>query len=379
MITFFWPWLLLLLPLPLLFRKLFGSSLLEKGLDNESDNVSENELHKNAEQLAISEALKLPDYNELVTITAKKQTVGLWHNHLIIPWLIWILLVISVSQPLWMDDKQPIPVTGRDLMLLIDVSGSMRQMDFISQSKNNDLNRQAADLSSQNIEQLKKTGISRLEVVKQVAAKFVRQRIGDRTGLILFGDKPYLRAALSYDRNAVEQLIMESEIALAGEATAIGDAIGLAIKRMRDLPAKSRVIVLLTDGANNEGLVNPRKAAQLAYQQGIRIYTIGIGKQTIPGPNPYGIWSADNAQRYEKTVLKDMAQITGGHFFHALDSEGIQAAYDRLNELEPTLAQNVHKHLAYALYPWSLAGAVLLSIFGLLSSRLLQAELFANG
>lgn len=342
-------------------------------------NVLKNKLQENAEKFTITEALKLPDYNELVAIAEKKQTVSLWHNHQIIPWMIWILLVISVSQPLWMDDKQPIPVTGRDLMLLIDVSGSMRQMDFIRLSKNADLNREHANLSSQNIEQLKSPGISRLDVVKEVAARFVRQRTGDRTGLILFGDKPYLRAALSYDRNAVEQLIMESEIALAGETTAIGDAIGLAIKRMRDLPSKSRVIVLLTDGANNEGLVNPRKAAQLAYEQGIRIYTIGIGKQTIPGPNPYGIWSAENARRYEKTVLKDMAQITGGHFFHALDSDGIQAAYERLNELEPTLTQNVHKHLAYALYPWSLACAVLLSIWGGLSNRLLLSESFVHG
>ena len=370
MITFFWPWLLLLLPLPLLIKKLF-TSLLE--------NVLENKSQKNTEKFTITEALKLPDYNNLVAITSKKQTVSLWHNRQIIPWIIWVLLVISVSQPLWMDDKQPIPVTGRDLMLLIDVSGSMRQMDFIRLNNKDDLNRKPAKLSSQNIEQLKNPGISRLDVVKEVAARFVRQRTGDRTGLILFGDKPYLRAALSYDRNAVEQLIMESEIALAGESTAIGDAIGLAIKRMRDLPSKSRVIVLLTDGANNEGLINPRKAAQLASEQGIRIYTIGIGKQTIPGPNPYGIWSADNAQRYEKTVLKDMAQITGGHFFHALDSEGIQAAYDRLNELEPALTWNVHKHLAYALYPWSLACAVLLSIFGLFSNRLLQLESFSHG
>ena len=365
MITFFWPWLLLLLPLPLLVRKLFASHLHNKSPGN-------------AEKFTMTEALKLPDYNELSAMTAKKQTIALWHKRLIIPWLIWILLVISAAQPLWMDDKQPIPVTGRDLMLLIDVSGSMRQMDFLRLSKNDDLNHEPSGLSTQNMEQLKNTGVSRLDVVKEVAARFVRQRTGDRTGLILFGDKPYLRAALSYDRNAVEQLIMESEIALAGESTAIGDAIGLAIKRMRDLPAKSRVIVLLTDGANNEGLVNPRKAAQLASDQGIRIYTIGIGKQNIPGPNPYGIWSAENAQRYEKTVLKDMAQITGGYFFHALDSAGIQDAYDRLNELEPTLTQNVHKHLAYALYPWSLACALLLSILGMSSSRLLLLESYTD-
>lgn len=374
MITFFWPWLLLLLPLPLLSKKLFGFLL-----ENVLENVSENRLQENAEKYTITEALKLPDYNELLAISEKKQTVSIWHNRLIIPWMIWSLLVISVSQPLWIDDKQPIPVTGRDLMLLIDVSGSMRKMDFVRLNKKADPNREPAKLSSQNVEPLKNPGISRLDVVKEAAARFVRQRSGDRTGLILFGKKPYLRAALSYDRNAVEQLIMESEIALAGETTAIGDAIGLAIKRLRDLPAKSRVIVLLTDGANNEGLVNPRKAAQLAYEQGIRIYTIGIGKQTIPGPNPYGIWSAENAQRYEKTVLKELAQITGGHFFHALDSEGLQAAYDRLNKLEPTLTQNVHKYLAYALYPWSLACAVLLSIFGLFSNRLQQSELYAHG
>lgn len=363
MITFFWPWLLLLIPLPLLVRR-----LARPVSQSHSEQYFFTESH--------TEALQLPDYNELRSMTTEQGQSRSWHHRLIVPWLIWVMLVISAAQPLWLDDKQPIPVTGRDLMLLLDVSGSMRQMDFTRINSNQDAIHKSGNLSSQQVEQLDRNSVSRLEVVKQVAAEFVQQRKGDRTGLILFGDKPYLRAALSYDRNAIRQLIFESEIALAGESTAIGDAVGLAIKRMRNLPAKSRVIVLLTDGANNEGMVNPGQAAQLAAAQNIKIYTIGIGKQNSPGPNPYGIWSADNAQRFEKSVLQYMAKITGGHFFHALDSEGIQQAYDQLNMLEPNLTQNVYKHLALALYPWTLVCALILSVIRLIRSRRLKTKVF---
>ncbi|PLY16867.1 MAG: BatB protein [Sedimenticola sp.] len=320
MITFFWPWAMLLLPLPLLLRGWLRP------------------------RRHYSQALKLPFFAEVSDLAASNHGRLALLRSALPPFLVWTLLVCSLAQPLWVGDDQPVPVTGRDLMLLIDVSGSMRQMDFVQDGE-------AAD---------------RLTVVKRVASQFVEGRRGDRVGLILFGDKPYLRASLTHDRGAIIELIAEAEIALAGETTAIGDAIGLAIKRMRELVSDSRVIVLLTDGANNQGQINPRQAARLASAMGIRVYTIGVGAPDTPAPNPYGVWSGSNAGRFEQEVLEDMAALSNGRFFHVLDSAGLQAAYDQLDRLEPALGEDAYHYFAAPLYPWTLALALLLHLLMLL-------------
>jgi len=337
MINFFYPWLLLLLPLPLVLRLLFSRWP---------------KLNKFWPEMRVSQnhALELPTYTHLSQQIQTNQSSNSWHSlwqrifprSLLLPLLLWCLLLISLAQPLWLDKFQAQPMTGRDLMLLVDVSGSMRKMDFIQQT----------------------LPISRLEMVKKIASVFIENRLGDRVGLILFGDKPYLRAPLSHDLKAISRLIKSSEIALAGESTAIGEAIGLAIKRMQHLESQSRVIILLTDGANNEGLVNPRKAAELAALQGIKIYTIGIGGAESPAPNPYGVWSSEGAELYEKAVLKELADITQGNFFHVLDAQGLQAAYAKLDKLEPAFTQNINQYLAKPLYPWPLSLALLICLFG---------------
>lgn len=317
MISFLWPWLFLLLPLPLIVRWLLPGSDSHCG-----------------------SPLRVPFFNQLSQLSGLHTVGGLWNRRLLLPLLIWLLLVTSTAQPVWLGDNQPLPSTGRDLMLLIDISGSMRHVDFR-------LNDEPAE---------------RVKVVKLVASEFIDQRRGDRLGLILFGSQPFLRAPLSHDSKTIKTLLQESEVALAGEYTAIGDAIGLGIKRMHDLKSDSRVMILLTDGANNEGRIPPRQAAEIAAAQGIRIYTIGVGAVETPGPNPFGIWTTDNAERFEQQVLEDIAEITNGHFFHALDTEGLQAAYAKLNELEPALGDAVDEYLSTPLYTWSLAAALLLSI-----------------
>jgi len=323
--NFFYPWLLILIPLPILLRLILsyfpGIKLF---------NLSS---HKN-------NALRLPTYTRIKDLVEQKHQLNLWHKNLLIPFIIWSLLIISLAQPLWQDKHQPLPMTGRDLMFLIDVSGSMRKMDFVKDE----------------------LPISRLDMVKEVASEFVKARTGDRVGLILFGNKPHLRAPLSHDRKAISELIQHSEIALAGESTAIGDAIGLAIKRMQNLTSQSRVIILLTDGANNEGIVNPRQAAELAALKGIKIYTIGIGGAEAPAPNPYGVWSSEGAEQYEKAVLQDVAQLTQGYFFHVLDTQALKITYAQLDQLEPAFTQDIHKHLAKPLYPWSLSLLFLVSL-----------------
>jgi len=318
--NFFYPWLLLLIPLPILFSLLPGlSRLWQKSVLN---------IHKSQ-----TSALLLPTFSRANSLSKTISQKGIWHRGLFIPTIIWSLLIISLAQPLWLDKHQPLPMTGRDLMLLVDVSGSMRKMDFIRDEQ----------------------PISRLDMVKVVAAEFIANRVGDRTGLILFGNKPHLRAPLSHDRDTISTLIQASEIALAGESTAIGDAIGLGIKRMQELKSQSRVMIVLTDGANNEGMVGPRKAAELAALKGIKIYTIGIGGAKSPAPNPYGVWSSEGAEQYEKSVLQEVAKLTGGAFFHVLDAAGLQSAYQTLDQLEPAFTQDIYKYLGKPLYPWTLA------------------------
>ena len=351
--AFFWPWLLVLIPMPI-FLKLFWRSK-NRLLRHQCETPS----------------LRIPTYNVLVQESRTEKISGGLNQKQVLLWLIWILLVISAAQPLWLGDRENIPVSGRDLMFLVDTSGSMRQMDFIRLDQSHQTTQQSKSLTTQSIDSFNNLTISRLDLVKQLAAEFIKARQGDRIGFILFGQRPHVRAALSYDHQAIVQLILESEIALAGESTAIGDAIGLAVKRMRTLPSKSRVLVLLTDGANNEGLVNPEEAAILAASEGIRIYTIGIGKSDVPSPNPYGVWSAENAHRFEESVLKNIAHHSGGHYFHVLDSEGLKMAYDRLNDMEPALHPQNQKHLAYSMYPWILSIALLLSLWGIFTHKLI--------
>jgi Ca-activated chloride channel family protein len=217
----------------------------------------------------------------------------------------------------------------------------MRQMDFV-------LNNETVD---------------RLAVVKRVVGEFIDHRQGDRLGLILFGGRPYLRAPLSHDHRVVKELLEEAEIALAGEYTAVGDAIGLAIKRMRALPADSRALVLLTDGGNNSGNIGPRQAADIAAEFSIRIHAVGIGRPAVAAPNPYGIWSSEGAADFDREVLESLAGRTGGVYFHVLDTQGMQAAYAELDRLEPALGKDIKVYYGTALYPWPLGAALILSVW----------------
>ena len=324
MIDFLWPWMFLLLPLPLLARRWLPPAETPGGA-----------------------ALRIPFFRLLQRLS-HRGTKGGRERGLLPAWIIWCLLIFATAQPVWLGDPGRLPTTGRDLMLVIDISGSMGQMDFYTDDQQQ---------------------IDRLSIVKRVAGRFIDQRQGDRLGLILFGDKPYLRAPLTVDHATVKQLLDEAEVTLAGEYTAIGDAIGLAVKRMRRLPADSRVMVLLTDGANNAGSLGPQQAAMLASALGVRIYTVGIGRQDVVAPNPYGAWSSEGLANFEREVLEDIARMTGGAYFHALDAAGLEAVYRQLDELEPSLGRETRTYLATPLYLWPLGLALLLSLAVILRSR----------
>lgn len=316
MIRLLLPWMLVLLPLPWLLRLWLPAARRSPGV-----------------------VLKVPFLQRLKELSGagrkeiRRRWLGPAH-------LAWLLLLLAAAQPQWLGEPLALPTTGRDLMLVIDISGSMRTMDFEQAGRK----------------------LTRLDMVKQVGSAFIDGRGGDRLGLILFGAQPYLRAPLSHDHRTVKALLEESEIALAGEYTAMGDAIGLAIKRLRDRPAESRVIVALTDGASNAGAIGPRQAARLAASYGIRIHAIGIGAENVSAPNPFGVWSSGGADDFNREVLQAIARETGGVYFHALDAKGLEAAWRELDRLEPALGDVLNDYTATPLYFWPLGAALLLTV-----------------
>lgn len=316
MIGFLWPWVFLLLPLPLIARRLLPPARHPAGA-----------------------ALRVPFFPALVRAAGEIRPV--WRSRRPRPeHLAWLLLVVAAAQPHWVRDPELIPTSGRDLMLVVDISGSMRSMDFGS---GND-------------------PMDRLTVVKQVAGRFLAERRGDRVGLVLFGAQPHLRAPLTHDTAAVRSLLDEAEVGLAGEHTAIGDAVGLALKVLRRRDSDGKVIVLLTDGVSNAGSVGPRQAARLAAREGVRIHTVGMGSDDAVAPNPLGTWGG-GAQSFNRAVLEEMAQTTGGGYFHALDRAGLQEAYRRIDLLEPSIGEAMRDYTALQLYPWPLAAALAVTLW----------------
>ena len=236
MIHFEWPWVFFLIPLPFLIRKLFSPA----------------EMVKDA-------ALRVPFLDDFKSLTGKAIVEKSSQLKLWLAMFAWLLLILAAARPQWVGEAVEIPISGRDLMMAVDLSISMEQKDF----------------------QLNGRLINRLEASKVVAGEFIERRTGDRIGLILFGQQAYLQAPLTFDRKTVRSLLDESAIGLAGRSTAIGDAIGLAVKRLREREKEdeqiNKVLILLTDGANTAGVIEPLQAADLAAHEGLKIYTIGIG------------------------------------------------------------------------------------------------------
>jgi Ca-activated chloride channel family protein len=260
--------------------------------------------------------------------------------------LIWLLLVLAAARPQWIGEPLPLPLAGRDLMLAVDISGSMVEEDMVIGARVTD----------------------RLTAVKAVAGDFIERREGDRIGLILFGQQAYLQTPLTFDRETARTLLFEAAIGLAGRETAIGDAIGLAVKRLRDQPAEQRVLIPLTDGANTAGAIAPDKAAELAAEAGVRIYTIGIGSDRR---GPFGMSLGRNP--LDERTLKAIAEQTGGRYFRARDLRELQSIYALLDELEPVESEQEGFRPVAELFAWPLGLALALSALAAL------AKAFSNG
>lgn len=318
MVDFEWPWLALLLPLPYLVHR----------------------WARPVEALAEA-ALRVPfleDFIEAAPGGAGKGQPRSWPLWAAL--LAWCLLVLAAMRPQWTGELIEVPVSGRELMLAVDLSGSMEQRDFVLHGKR----------------------VDRLTATKQVAGDFIERRIGDRLGLILFGERAYLQAPLTFDRETVKTLLLESAIGLAGKATAIGDAIGLAVKRLREREGSHRILILLTDGANTAGVVNPVDAAQLARREGLKIYTIGVGADEIIERSLFGSRRINPSADLDEATLKAIADSTGGHYFRARDLDELEEIYALLDKLEP-IAQDAMKFRPIkSFYHWPLTAALLLGL-----------------
>jgi len=327
MIELLWPWMLMCLPLPALLR--MGFSARERS----------------------QAALTVPSLQMFATVSdsATSQQPGrVWR--LVTLWAVWLLLLLAAARPQWTGEPITLPTSGRDLMLAVDISGSMATEDM-------DINGEFVD---------------RLTVVKAVVAQFVEARKGDRVGLVLFGTNAYLQAPLTFDLTSVNRLLIEAPVGIAGGKTAIGDAIGLAVKRLRLRPQKDKVLILLTDGANNVGEVAPAKAAELAAYDEIKIYTIGVGadEMRMPGLLGLGRRVTNPSADLDEETLTAVADVTGGRYYRAKDTRGLAEIYGLIDELEPIDQDPETYRPIQALYFWPLSvGLALFAMFLLTDLR----------
>lgn len=325
MYEFAWPWLFLCLPLPWLIYT-FVPPVRQQGVE-----------------------LRVPFYQELHELQLHQHPArSYWRGQTVLYGLIWLLIISASARPQLHSTSLEHPTTGRDVLIAMDVSNSMLYSDMT----------------------LDNMPISRIDFVKQWLESFINQRQGDRIGLILFGSQAYLQAPLTYDYHSIQTWVQETQPGIAGETTSIGDAIGLAIKRLRERPAEQRVLILVTDGANNNGVMSPIAAAHLAADYGIKIYTVGIGAQH---PSAEHDLLDTSSLELDEAALSEIAHISQGQYFHVFDSASLHAVHTRLNQLEPSATQHPAQAKVQELYVWPLAIALILSLLGV-SYRVYQAR-----
>lgn len=269
--------------------------------------------------------------------------------------LVLVLLVVALARPQQGLGAAEVETSGIDILLAIDVSGSMKALDF----------------------ELDGRQASRLEAVRSVVMDFVEDRQGDRIGLVAFAGRPYLVSPLTLDHDWLLQNLERLQIGLVEDGTAIGSALAASTNRLRDREAKSRIVILLTDGVNNAGKISPLMAADAARALGLKAYTIlaGTGGEVpIPVRDRFGRQRVVTARvDVDEETLAEMAEITGGRFFRATDTDSLAEIYAEIDAMEKTTA-TLHKFERYReLYPWLLlAGVILLLLERLLAETRLR-------
>jgi Ca-activated chloride channel family protein len=316
MIHFEWLWVFLFLPVPIAVHRIWTPT-----------------------QVSFA-ALKAPFYD---VISQKPKTVSAKRRiTLLLATLAWLLLLIASARPQWVGDPITTPLSGRDLMLAVDLSDSMKERDmFINQHR-----------------------VNRLQAVQNIAGQFIERREGDRIGLILFGSEAYLQSPLTLDRRSVKTLLDEAVIGIAGIQTAIGNAIALAVKRFSDREQSNKVLILLTDGKNTAGNISPAQATRMAKSTNLKVYTIAIGSEGLSGFNSFLRGAA-----VDERTLEQIAEITAGRYFRARNTEELEQIYALIDELEETDEDAQTLRPVKELFHWPGALALLLVLI-LVVSRL---------
>ena len=321
--VFAWPWWLAALPLPWLVRRLWPAAS------------------------TAAPALRVPYGERLSAIggqigRARPRGLG------VLPWLAWALLCVAAARPQQLGDVVQPPQSARDLMLAVDLSGSMEERDI----------------------ELGGRVVTRLVAAKAVIIEFLERRSGDRVGLIVFGRRAYALTPLTRDLDTVREQLDGTVTGLAGNETAIGDAIGLATKRLQSQPAEQRVLILLTDGLNTAGALDPEKAAELARDAGVRIHTIAFGGYGA-GLSVFGIpiKRASSDRLTDETGLERIAELTGGRAFIARDVDQLAGIYVEIDRLEPVKRPGQRLRPRIERYPWPLAFALLCALLVLWQRR----------
>jgi Ca-activated chloride channel family protein len=318
MFHFYWPWFALLFPLPFFVRWFFPSR--RKDPNETFPEIRFPALHRLKNTFPPYQAAKNRSNRPVFILLS----------------LIWFFLVVALMQPENVNQFRQVKNKGYDLMLAVDISVSMQAVDFSTRSKT----------------------ISRLDVTKDVVGKFALGRQGDRVGLITFGENAYLHVPLTLDTVSVTRMLNDTVSGMAGNATAIGDAIGLGVRTLRERPEGSRVLVLLTDGEDNASSIPPLEAAKLAKQYGIRIYTIGIGKSgPVPFPAKFGGYGMAVVSM-DEDLLKEIAGLTDGQYFLATDQKALESIYSKINELEKTESNQTIFLIREPLYQYPLSLAM---------------------
>ena len=290
------------------------------------------------------DALKVPFFDDIRVLShsGTRSVFQKFHVRRLLGLLIWGLLVTAAAGPRWVGEAVKMPAQGRNLMLVLDISGSMEEADFSVQNR----------------------AVRRRDVVRAVADAFIQKRKGDRVGVVLFGERAYLYTPLTYDVKTVSDLLKEADVGMAGTQTALGDALGLALKTMVDVPDESKVIVLLSDGAANAGTMRPAEAAELAAKMGVKVYTIGAGSDTVQMMGLFGVMQMPRGDEIDEKTLQEIAQKTQGRYFRAKNTQELIEIYKEIDALEPVDNDDVFIRPVKTLFYYPLGAAFVLSILG---------------
>lgn len=300
------------------------------------------------------DALRVPFINDIAKINIKSGSLwGLsgeithkWSKSAIFLYVIFACLVIAIARPQWVGEPIRLRNYSRDILMVMDISTSMLEPDFAISGKR----------------------VDRLTAVKKVASEFIKKRSDDRIGLVLFGTRAYLQAPITYDKKSVEEILWAMDAGMAGNSTAIGDALGLSLKSLKDAPnPDKKIIILLTDGENNDGSLTLPQAMTLAQKEGVKIYTIGVGNDRYM-ETVFGIKLGGNSGLDEKS-LQQIADATKGTYFRAKNTESLQKIYDIIDKMEPNSNEDKFVQETKELYYIPLLAAFLLALSLVLLTR----------